>query len=409
MVDTHMLMESVKDTSLSPKARIDGIRQSGAMLFEYVGGSIAYGTNVEGSDRDLRGIFCMLPEECLGLQSALPKGSIADDRKIEGQKAKNDDTIYTLKRFFELLKGSNPNVLEALWMPDDCVVSRSPEMDIIIDNRRLFMTRACLGSHFGFAAAQISRASGKNKKVNNPCPKERPKKLGFCHIVACIPGKQPWVNPDVPSASHAPFRPVPLSEMPWVDLSHYHVSSVEHVHGLYRMYYYGEDAKGVFRGDDMLVCESIPMEDEIPRFSGLLVYNESEYEKAVKAWGSYWDWMNHRNEARWIDQEKGKLAFDQKNMMHCVRLLWSGLNIIRNGEPIIRFSGEQLDYLMALRTGKITDYNEVMAKVAGLISEMEEAVKTSPLPAAIDELEVDNLYLEVARMAWARLFKRVLL
>ena len=233
----------------------------------------------------------------------------------------------------------------------------------------------------------------------------RPRKLDFCRIIPCVPGAKPWTHPDVKS-SRFPFRPIPLSEMPWVDLKDYHVAAVEHMASAYRLYcYYGDPAcKGVFRGDDMLVCESIPVEDEHARFSGILLYDEHEYERAVRDWKSYWDWIENRNPNRWLDQERGNLTFDQKNMTHCVRLLWSGLNIVRNGEPIVRFDGEQLGYLMALRTGRITDYEAVMAKVEGLVAEMDEAAKTSPIPESIDEAAVEGLHAEVSRMAWDRLF-----
>lgn len=401
MADEKALMEAIRSTSLDPSTRLGLIRDSGAVLYEYTGGSHAYGTSVPTSDRDMRGVICLPMRSYLSTRN--PVEQISDDRKTEGKK-KNDDLFYTVRRFFELLKGSNPNVIEALWIPDDCIVTATPEVRLVIENRNLFISKACLGSHFGYANDQIAKARGKNKKVNNPTPKERPRKLDFCRVIPCMPSaKGRWTHPDVES-SKFPFRPIPMSDMPWVNLNHYHVSAVEHARCQYRLYYYGEEAKGVFRGDDMLVCESIPMEDEWARFSGILLYDEQEYDKAVKEWKSYWDWINNRNIHRWVDQESGKLTFDQKNMMHCMRLLWSGLNIIRNGEPIVRFSGDQLKYLMALRTGGITDYEAVMAKVEGLVAEMEEAAKSSSIPEDVDDEKIDRLYSEVSRMAWRRLF-----
>jgi predicted nucleotidyltransferase len=399
MVNEKLLMDSVRATDKMPDVRINGIRQSGAVLLEYIGGSLAYGTNIPTSDSDVRGIFLLPKSEYLGTRTPVPQ--VSDDRKIEGKK-KNDDIFYTFRRFFELLKGSNPNILESLYLPKDCVVSSSPEIEMVIQNRSLFISKACLWSHCGYAFEQVKRAKGKNKKVHNPQPQERPKKADFCRVIACIPGAEPWTHPDV--GPRFPFRPIPLKDMPWVDLAHYHISSVEHLGNAYRMYYYGEDAKGVFRGDDMLCCESIPKEDEHPRFSGILIYNEVEYEKAVKDWNSYWDWMKNRNEARWIDQEGGKLTFDQKNMMHCVRLLMSGKNILENGEPIIRFSGEQQKYLMAIRNGDISDYEVIMADVEQMLNGINEKAKTSSLPDDVDYDKIEALYHEVSETAWKKFF-----
>jgi len=108
-----------------------------------------------------------------------------------------------------------------------------------------------------------------------------------------------------------PMRPKPLNETK-LDLSKCHVAALEHIENAYRLYDYGDDARGVFRGDDMLVCESIPIYDEWIKFIGILIYNKCEYDREVKDWNAYWDWVKNRNEARWVDQEKGSLDYDQK-------------------------------------------------------------------------------------------------
>lgn len=383
------------------QCRLDLVRSSGTILYEYIGGSHAYGTAVETSDKDVRGVFCMPMSYYLSLGN--PIDSVQNNSKTEGE-TKNDVMFFTLRRFFELLKGANPNILEALWLPPDVVVSSSPEIELIIKHRDLFISKACLGSHFGYARQQIQKARGKNKKVNNPCPKRQPQKKDFCRIIHFMPSdKGLTTHPDV-KTSLLPFRPIPLNETPWVDLNHYHVASLEHTHNGYRMYYYGEESKGVFRGNDMLVCESIPQEDEWPRFSGILLYDENEYEKATKEWKSYWDWVDNRNIHRWVDQENRHLTFDQKNMLHCFRLLFSGLNILKNGEPIVRFSGDQLKFLMDIRKGNIRDYDFLMDKVESLVAEMEAESVHSSLPEHIDAEKVNGLYMEVAESAWNRLF-----
>lgn len=400
MADIAKLMDGVRSTEKEPSDRLALVRDSGAVLYEVVGGSHAYGTSLPTSDRDMRGVFSLPASEYLS--TTKPCDEVSDQRKIEGKK-KNDDIFYTLRRFFELLKGANPNMIELLWMPEDCILARSPEIDVVIRNRDAFISKACLGSHFGYAKDQIAKARGKNKKVNNPQAKERPKKLDFCRVIPCIPNvKAFWTHPDVPS-SRFPFRPIPLKEMPWVDLSKYHVAAVEHMRDAYRLYWYGDESKGVFRGDDMLVCDSIPMDDEWPKFSGILLYDESEYERAVKDWKSYWDWMENRNVHRWVDQEKGLVDYDAKNMMHCIRLLVSGLSIVKDGFPLVRFAGSMRSYLLDIRHGK-PKYDDLMAEVETRVSEMEEAAKFSSIPDKVDNDRIESLYAEVSEMAWKRLF-----
>ena len=400
-------MDGVHNTELPPDERINLIRQSGSILYETVVGSHAYGTFVSSSDVDVRGVFCLPMKEYLSSTSE-PVKSISDQRTMV-EKKKNYDMFYTLYRLFELLKSSNPTMVELLWMPKDCVRTTSPEMETVIRNRDIFISKACLGSHFGYVKQQISKARGKNKKVHNPQKKERPRKEAFCWVVSCMPGSPMWTHPDVPKSLVAPFRPISLQEdMPWVNLSDYHVSAVEHAKCTYRMYYYGKEAKGVFRGDDMLACESIPMDDEFPRFCGILFYDEAEYNKALREWTSYWDWLNNRNDSRWIDQEKGLVNYDAKNMMHCVRLLLSGINIIKNGEPIVRFEGKDRQHLLDIRNGLLT-YDEIMQEVEDMTAEMKNAELHSSLPQNVDSSAIDQLYENVSISAWKRLFNEELI
>ena len=71
-------------------------------------------------------------------------------------------------------------------------------------------------------------------------------------------------------------------------------------------------------------------------------------------------------------------------MMHCVRLLLSGINIIKNGEPIVRFEGKAQQHLMDIRNGKLK-YEDIMCEVEDMVGEMEELSKTSNLPDKINE------------------------
>lgn len=369
---------------------LEELRQSGRIIFECVAGSHSYGLNNPNSDIDLRGIYVNPYTEYLGLQE--PSGQISDE--------KNDTTYYSLKRFFELAQTANPNIIELLWMPEDTTRIMSTTMEKLIANRDLFISKKCYHTHSGYAFAQIKKCRGQNKKVHNPQPEERPKKEDFCWVIESemLKGYRDEVFP---------MRPVPLKEMDWVyhgsgimgeakpmDLSKFHTAAVEHTQEVYRLYEYGDDAKGVFRGDDMLVCESIPKEDEVDRFAGVLIYSQDSYEKACRDWKSYHDWRKNRNEARWVDQEKGKLNYDQKNLMHCFRLLMSGENILTQGFPIVRFEGAQREFLMAIRSGDF-EYEFLMGEVEQRMARLEELYKTSSIPNKVDQKKIDKLYREL--------------
>jgi len=369
---------------------LEKLKQSGRIIFECVSGSIAYGLSTPKSDQDIRGIYVNPSSEYLGL--------IESSKQISDEK--NDITYYSLKRIFELLQTANPNILELLWMPEDCVRISSTTMEKLIANRDLFISKKCYHTHSGYAFAQIKKAKGQNKKVHNPQPEERPKKEDFCWIIPYNGlrgvdhnGLRGEGYLDV-TGDVFPCRPIPLMDI-GTDLSMYHVASLEHSHNIFRLYAYGDKAKGVFRGDDMLVCESIPKEDEVDRFSGLLIYNQDHYEKALRDHRSYWDWMENRNDNRWVDQEKGKLHYDQKNMMHCMRLLMSGEHILVQGFPIVRFEGRDKDYLMSIRNGDLK-YEDIMAEVDKRMARLEELYKTSTtIPHSVNVKKIENLYREL--------------
>ena len=357
---------------------LEDLQADNRIIYSVISGSHAYGTANEDSDVDMRGIFIHDPASYLNVFNE-PEPQISD--------SKNDITYFSLKRAFELLSKSNPNIIELLWMPEDCIKQKTEIMDEILENKHLFISKECFTTHSGYAFAQIKKAKGSNKKVHNPQPKEQPKKEDFCWI---IPKER--LDPKAVNAHEYPCRPIALNEASQrYDLSKYHASSLEHSHNIFRLYYYGDSAKSIFRGDDMLVCESIPKEDEFAKFSGLLIYNKDGYEKAIKDHRSYWDWMKHRNSARWVDQEKGNLDYDQKNMTHCVRLLMSGENILRNGEPTVRFEGEKLDYLMNIRRGEL-DYEDIMADVQKRMALLEALKEESTIPESVDNNEIERLY-----------------
>jgi uncharacterized protein len=213
---------------------------SKAILFESIAGSRAYGTATDASDEDIRGLFVVPAAAYLGLNR--PPDQISD--------ARGNVVYYSLRRVIDLLTQANPNILELLYMPEDCVRKTSPEMRALLANRQLFISKQCADTHAGYAMSQIKKAKGQNKWVNNPKPEAPPGREDFCYV---IPRESLSENPLLPA------RPVPLKKLGW-DLTEYHAAKLEHARDTFRLYCYGKGAKGVFR-NDVIVCESIPQGD----------------------------------------------------------------------------------------------------------------------------------------------------
>ncbi|MCH6256245.1 nucleotidyltransferase domain-containing protein [Puniceicoccaceae bacterium K14] len=342
------------------------------VIFESVVGSQAYGTALPHSDEDLKGIY-IVPEATQVTLDPLPT-QVSD--------AKGDTVYYTLARFLELALTANPNIIELLFMPEECVKRRTHSFDLLAENRSIFITKQAYESHVGYAQAQIKKARGQNKWVNNPQPKTQPTLEDFC-----------WLIPNENEEnSELPYRPRPIASTGF-SLSECHVAALEHSPSMYRIYHYGSKARGVIRGGKV-VCESIPIDDEKERCIGLLSVNQNAFERAVRDHKNYWTWRENRNEARWQTQESGQIDYDAKNMMHTFRLLLSGESILRNGYPIVRFKGEALQFLMDIRTGKFT-YDALIEKAETKVEELKTLHQHSILPEAPNKAKAEELLKEI--------------
>jgi hypothetical protein len=350
-----------------------------SIVFECIAGSRAYGTATAASDEDVRGIFAVPAAHYIDLLR--PVDQIGDER--------GNVIYYSLRRVIELLTQANPNILELLFMPQDCVLKSSPEMDRLVAHRRLFVSKHCAETHAGYAMSQIRKAKGQSKWVNNPRPRSPPVKEDYCHII-------PWRTDQ--NECEPPARPIPLKETGWL-LDEFHAARLEHGRDTYRLYHYGKAARGVFRSG-MLVCESIPKGDEHSRFAGFLLYNEQGWKQALVEHQNYWTWRRDRNEARWQQQESGELDFDAKNMMHTVRLLLAGRSIMECGEPIVRFAADQLALLMAIREGRLS-FDEIMGIAEGLLADTERLKATSDLPDECDPTRATALLRDLTSL-WER-------
>ena len=154
------------------KLTFKDIEERGLLLYKYIRGSQAYGTNTPESDRDEGGIF-IAPQEWID--------GLGFDYSDEISDEKHDILWWELGKFMRLLCTSNPTVLEALFIPDDKVLFEHPIITEIKKNRDMFITKACFKPFGGYATSQIAKAQGQNKKIHwdiNEMTRKTP--LDFC-------------------------------------------------------------------------------------------------------------------------------------------------------------------------------------------------------------------------------------
>lgn len=359
-------------------------------IFDCVAGSRAYGLDTPESDTDLRGVF-LVPESIPKSNALFADAYDLPQKLVKDEKG--DRQYYRLDHFLSLAASVNPSMIELFFMPEDCIRIMTPAMQLLIDHRDVFISARARSSFSGYAMDQIKKAKGQNKWVNNPQPEKMPSKLDFTWVIpfftrslaTCWDCNYP-VEEDEMNELGFPARPIPARDFNLYDLGECEVAKLEHAPNMYRLY---DGGRGVFRGpNEQLVVESISKQDEYKRFRGLMIFNEQEWKKAVKNWKQYWEWRKNRNDDRWVTQESGEMDYDAKNMMHCLRILWSGIHILDHGVPKIRFDGEKHDMLMGIRLGKYT-YEEIMKHVEeadSTLGEMSPNVNEEVNYAKIEKL-----------------------
>ena len=149
----------------------DDIRRRNLLIYEYIRGQHCHGISTPQSDIDHGGVYLAPPEQILGLGL---------DYKPLVESASHDDVWFELTRFMQLLLKSNPTILEALFVPDRCVVYQSDIITELKKHRDKFVTKQCFNPFGGYAVAQIKKARGLNKKIVNPVT-HRLTPLDFCY------------------------------------------------------------------------------------------------------------------------------------------------------------------------------------------------------------------------------------
>lgn len=117
-----------------------------------LGGSHAYGTNIEGSDVDIRG--CALNRKADILTNQDFKQFVNEE---------TDTTIYSFNKLITLLTNVNPNTIEMLGLKPEHYLYMSKIGEELLNNKKLFLSRKCIHSFGGYANQQLYRLKQKSK------------------------------------------------------------------------------------------------------------------------------------------------------------------------------------------------------------------------------------------------------
>jgi predicted nucleotidyltransferase len=396
------------------------IKDKGLLLYEYIRGSQAFGLATETSDTDTGGVFMSPIESLLGL---------GFDYKEEVASSKHDDVWYELNKFFRLLLSSNPTILEALFVPDDCVLYEHPIMTEIKKHKHLFITKKCFKPFGCYAVSQIEKCRGLNKKIVNPV-KERLTPLDFCYTfkgqgstkiinwlgnrglkqnycgLVNVPNMHDMYDLYYDWGLHFQNENITLDDIIDSRKLNYQNNDikklVDFIIGLYNIqseeelkYWFNKITPIGYRGitnEDMTSNElrlSSVSKDELPLCH--MSYNQTGYTKHCIDYKNYKDWEKNRNPIRY--ESNLNKNYDAKNVSHAFRLMQMCIEIAR-GEGIKVRRDEDRQFLLDVKHHKY-EYEEIIKKLDEKKIEMDEAIKNSTIPDEIDREKVNQLLLNI--------------
>lgn len=257
-----------------------------------LGGSHAYGTNVEGSDVDIRGVAVNTKEEILGgggFQQVVEENT--------------DTTIYSLNKIITLLSNCNPNTIEMLGLKPEHYIYLHPIGEQLIANRKMFLSKRTMYSFGGYATSQLRRLDNKSMRTLEQAQREQHILNSIINATYAFPEK------------YDDFKPGEGINL-YLDFSRQEDMDKEIFMDINLTHYPLRDYKSMWSDMKNIV---------------------SEYGK-----------IGQRNKKA---IEHGKIA---KHMMHLIRLYLMCIDILEK-EEIITYREADLEYLMSIRYGKFLD------------------------------------------------------
>lgn len=151
-------------------------------LTKYIGGSQIYGLNTPESDVDWRGVY-LNTEPSKILRFDIDESYVRTGDEENGQ---DDEVYYELWRYFDLLRKTNTQVVESLYIPKDQFEVLDPRMAIILDSPEDFINSDKLvRSTKGYAQGEYRLAMGERTGRLGGKRKEQLDRFGFSPKNVC--------------------------------------------------------------------------------------------------------------------------------------------------------------------------------------------------------------------------------
>lgn len=333
-----MILEEIKKTIQTPQ--YDFLKNNphlgNHIILLGLGGSHAYGTNIETSDLDIRG--CAINSKAEILTNENFEQFVNED---------TDTTIYSFNKLIHLLSNCNPNTIEMLGLKPEHYLYLSSIGQELLNHKHLFLSKRAVQSFGGYAYSQLRRLDNKAARLVGQEQRET-------HILNSIKNASyDFQNKYFPTKDDSIHLYIDKSEQEDMDSEIFMDINLTH--------YPLRDYKGMW----------------------------SEMNNIVKDYAR----IGKRNQNA---IEHGKLS---KHMMHLVRLYLMALDILERKE-IITYRDKDHEFLMEIRNGKYLDENkqpipEFFELVENLQNKFKYAKENTDLPDNPDYKKINEFVASV--------------
>lgn len=335
------------------------------LLVKHRAGSFAYGTNIESSDEDYRGIFCADP---INVRTPFFRVNEVEDSSEE------DTKIFELAHYMKLCLDCNPNIVETVWVDRSDILFTTPAYEMLRDHRLEMLSSKIAFTTVGYALSQLKRIKGHNKWINNPQPQEPPLPCQHLSVIQWFgPNKNLKVNLNDYCNHH---RLIPYGG---------DIFAVVHETNR-QLWDVRGDLNDTFEGD----------RSTLPSPIMLVKWNREEFKILLEKHNQYWVWKNNRNETRSALEEE--FGYDTKHAMHLVRLLRMGVEALRDGEIVVRRPDAK--ELLSIRKGA-WKYEELVEYAEHMNHEVTEVwYKKTTLPKKPNMHVAAQLLMDIQDLIW---------
>lgn len=342
---------------------------SKALILAARAGSHSFGTNIEGSDEDYRGIAIAPQEYYLGFVKTFEQAE---------QSEPFDSVIYELRKFMRLAADCNPSIIELLFVDTSDVIYANDAGCELRENANLFLSKKAQYTFTGYAISQLKRIQRHYAWLKNP-PKAAPKRSDY----------------DLPESTLVPADQRLAAEAAITKKVQSWIPDLEPLDAARRILITDRIQKAMV--DMKLASEEdtwraaardIGVSDSFLHLLGM----ERAYNGAQNEWKSYQNWKTNRNPARAALEEK--YGYDTKHGMHLVRLMRMGYEILLTGKVWVK--RPDAEELLSIRAGAWS-YEQLIEFATGMERSIEAASSLSSLPRAPDREALDRLCISLAQ------------